>query len=123
MASDRRVVRRPTLIEATREVIARLELVERALARLPEGPGSAALAGDVTALREALHGLERLEREERRQLGHDLRAPLNAITGWTHVLRLETSAPSTVARAVDVFERNARTLARIIDTYTAEADG
>lgn len=112
--------RRPTVSDATHEVMSRLERVERALERLPEAPECAMLAADVTALREALQRLERLERDERHQLGHDLRVPLNAIAGWTHILRTDAAASSTVARAVEVFDRNARALTRVIESYTAE---
>lgn len=111
------------MVDATREVMSRLAQIERALERLPEAPECALLAADVTALREALQWLERLERDERHQLGHDLRVPLNAIAGWTHILRIDAAASSTVARAVDVFDRNARALTRVIESYTAEVEG
>jgi signal transduction histidine kinase len=115
-------MRRPSVIDATEEVMSRLEQVERTLERLPEGPERAVFTGDVAALREALQRLEGLERDERHQLGHDLRVPLNAIAGWTHILRIDAAPSSTVARAVDVFDRNARALTRVIETYTAEVE-
>jgi len=116
-------MRRPTVIDATHEVMSRLERVERAFERLPEAPECALLAAAVTALREALERRERLERDERHRLGHDLRVPLNAIAGWTHILRMDAAASSTVARAVEVLARNARALTRVIETYTAEGKG
>ena len=116
-------MRRPTVSEATHEVMSRLERVEQALERLPEGPARAPLAGDVTALREALQRLEGLERDERHQLGHDLRVPLNAIAGWTHILRFDAATSNTVVRAVDVFDRNVRALTRVIETYTLDGEG
>ena len=112
----------PTVIDATQEVMSRLERVERALERLSEVPERATLAADVIALREALQRLQRIERDERHRLGHDLRVPLNAIAGWIHLLRSDAAASSTMARAVDVFDRNARALTRVIETYTAEVD-
>ncbi len=102
--------------------MSRLERVERALERLPEGSGRATLAGDVAALREALRGLEGLQREERHQLGHDLRGPLNAIAGWTHVLWIDAAVSSTVARAVDVLERNVQALTAAIAIYIDRAE-
>jgi signal transduction histidine kinase len=115
-------MRPPSVIEATQEVMSRLEQVERALERLPEGPECVMLRGDVSALREAVQRLERLEKDERHQLGHDLRVPLNAIAGWTHILRIDAAPSSTVARAADVFDRNARALTRVIETYTAAVE-
>jgi signal transduction histidine kinase len=115
-----RAMRQPTLADAAQEAIARLRRIEYALGRLPEGPERDPLAGDVTALREALERLEGLERDERHQMGHDLRVPLNTIAGWTHILRLDAATPTTVQRAVDVFERNVRALTRLIETYTAD---
>ncbi|HUM17361.1 MAG TPA: hypothetical protein VL086_16815 [Candidatus Nitrosotalea sp.] len=112
----------PTVIDATQEVMSRLERVERTLERLSEVPEGATLAADVIALREAVQRLQRIERDERHRFGHDLRVPLNAIAGWIHLLRSDAAASSTVAQAVDVFDRNARTLTRVIETYTAEVD-
>ena len=77
------------------------------------------LAEGVHALREAMDRLEELDRDERHHLGHDLRVPLNAIAGWTHILRLDASSAATVHRAVDVFDRNIRALTRLIETYTS----
>ena len=113
-------MRRPSVSDATQDVMRRLERLEPALERMPEGPARAPRAGDVTALREALERLEGLERDERHQLGHDRRVPLNAIAGWTHILRLEASTSSTVLRTVDVFDRNVWALTRLIETYTAD---
>ena len=113
-------MRQPTLADTTHEALARLERIEDALERLPAGPAREPLADDVSALREALHRLEDLQRDERHQLGHDLRVPLNTIAGWTHILKLDAATPSTVQRAVDVFDRNVRALTRLIDTYTAD---
>jgi signal transduction histidine kinase len=114
-------MRGPTVVDATQEIMSRIERIERALERLPEGPERGTLAGDVTALREALQRREGLERDERHQLGHDLRVPLNAIAGWIHILRIDAAASCTVVRAVDVFDRKVRALTRVIETYTAES--
>jgi signal transduction histidine kinase len=109
-----------TLADATHEAIAHLRRIEGALGRLPAGPEREPLAVDVTALRETLERLEGMERDERHRLGHDLRVPLNTIAGWTHILRLDAATPSTVQRAVDIFDRNVRTLTRLIESYTAD---
>ena len=108
-----------TLSDATHEAIAHLQRIEGALERLSAGPESEPLIGDLVALRETLERLEGLERDERHRLGHDLRVPLNTLAGWTHILRLDANTPSTVQRAVDVFDRNVRAMTRLIETYTA----
>jgi len=46
--------------------------------------------------------------------------PLNAIAGWTHILRLDATTAATVTRAVEVFDRNVRALTRLIEGYTSE---
>jgi len=47
-------------------------------------------------------------------LSHELRSPLNAIVGWTHVLR-QSLASSELAPAVETIERNALAQAKLID--------
>ena len=47
-------------------------------------------------------------------LSHELRSPLNAIVGWTHVLRLKSHSPEVVT-AVETIERNALAQAKLID--------
>jgi len=97
-----------------------LEELDAAIARrhdLPE-EARAELAGRVADLRGALERQREAEREERHRFGHDLRAHLNAIAGWTHVLRLPSSTPTTIGRAAEVFERNVRTLTGLIEAYT-----
>lgn len=114
---------RATMSELTRDLRSRMDALERTLARQPDRSDRAPLEDDVHALREMIDRLEGLERDERHQFGHDLRVPLNAIAGWTHILRLDASSTGTVQRAVDVFERNVRALTRLIETYTAEGEG
>lgn len=101
-----------------------LEELDAAIARrrdLPED-ARAELLGRVADLRASLERQREAESEERHQFGHDLRAHLNAIAGWTHVLRLPTGAPANVARAADVFDRSVKTLTGLIETYTTARD-
>lgn len=114
---------RANMSDLTRDLRSRMDALEQTLARQPERSDRAPLEDDVHALREMIDRLEGLERDERHQFGHDLRVPLNAIAGWTHILRLDASSTGTVQRAVDVFERNVRALTRLIETYTAEGEG
>jgi signal transduction histidine kinase/ActR/RegA family two-component response regulator len=48
-------------------------------------------------------------------LSHELRTPVNAIAGWTQILRSGQLDPEKTARALDVIERNARVQAQLID--------
>jgi PAS domain S-box-containing protein len=47
-------------------------------------------------------------------LSHELRTPLNAILGWIGVLRQQQS-PETVAKAIDVIDRNSRRQSQMVD--------
>jgi signal transduction histidine kinase/ActR/RegA family two-component response regulator len=48
-------------------------------------------------------------------VSHELRTPLNAILGWAHVLRTGLRDEATVARGVEVIERNAQAQAQLIE--------
>jgi signal transduction histidine kinase/CheY-like chemotaxis protein len=78
-----------------------------------------------TVQREQLLEAERFARREAERssqlkeeflatLSHELRSPLNAILGWTHVLRKVSQEPEATA-AVDTIERNALAQAKLID--------
>jgi CheY-like chemotaxis protein/GAF domain-containing protein len=58
-------------------------------------------------------------------LAHELRAPLNAIAGWAHLLRVDTVDRAAIDHAVEAIERNvalqARLLGRIEDASHAAA--
>ena len=68
------------------------------------------------ATRRAVQALQQAERDERRRLGHDMRAALNAIAGWAHILRLEKTASPNVLHAAEVLDRNVRALTKVIET-------
>jgi signal transduction histidine kinase/ActR/RegA family two-component response regulator len=48
-------------------------------------------------------------------LSHELRNPLNAILGWTRMLRAGALAPERAARAVETIERNANMQAALVE--------
>ncbi|MDC3953662.1 response regulator [Polyangium jinanense] len=48
-------------------------------------------------------------------MSHELRTPLTAILGWATILRARTPPPETLAKALQVIERNARAQAQLID--------
>jgi signal transduction histidine kinase/ActR/RegA family two-component response regulator len=57
----------------------------------------------------------RMKDEFLANVSHELRTPLNAILGWAHILHTGRPDEATVARGVEVIERNARTQARLIE--------
>jgi PAS domain S-box-containing protein len=77
---------------------------------------------DITALLEreqaARHravDASRLKDEFLALLSHELRTPLGAILVWLGLLRQGESNPAETARALEIIERSARTLERIIE--------
>jgi hypothetical protein len=113
------------VIEAMDSTVAGLlEELEAAVAGRGDLPDEARadLAARVTALRGSVERERKADGEERHQLGHDLRAHLNAIAGWTHILRMDGTAPATIGRAADVFDRSVRTLTGLIEAYTRARD-
>ena len=47
-------------------------------------------------------------------LSHELRGPLNAILGWTQILRTNMSDPALLTRGVNVIEQNARVQSQLV---------
>ena len=48
-------------------------------------------------------------------LSHELRSPLNAIVGYSRLMRGQMLPPDQVSRAIETLERNARWLTQIVD--------
>jgi K+-sensing histidine kinase KdpD len=116
------VIRVDRSMDRPETVRERFDALEGAIGRLGDlsDEARADLTDRLTALRAGLEADRLAGREELHQLGHDLRAPLNAIAGWAHILRLEATTEGTVLRAADVFDRNVRALTRVIDRYTVD---
>jgi signal transduction histidine kinase len=47
-------------------------------------------------------------------ISHELRAPLNAILGWIHLLRKESATREMVASGLEVIDRNARVQSKLV---------
>ncbi len=65
-------------------------------------------------LRERAEGACRARDAVLRSLGRELRAPLNAILGWTALLQRSADDPATVRRATETIDRSARAQARLV---------
>jgi signal transduction histidine kinase/ActR/RegA family two-component response regulator len=66
-------------------------------------------------LRSQAELANRLKDEFLATVSHELRAPLNAMLGWTSLLRRQTLDQATVSRGLETIERNARAQAQLIE--------
>jgi PAS domain S-box-containing protein len=73
-----------------------------------------AYASELAARAEA-ERLSRLKDEFLATLSHELRTPMNAITGWSQLLAEGNLAPDVVTQAIESVHRNAQAQNRIID--------
>jgi PAS domain S-box-containing protein len=74
----------------------------------------AALLASERAARSEAERAARLKDDFVSTLSHELRTPLNAILGWVGVLKLD-QRPETLAKAIDVIDRNSRRQSQMID--------
>jgi signal transduction histidine kinase len=65
--------------------------------------------------REAAEKANRAKDEFLAMVSHELRSPLNAILGWTRILRSGTVDEETSERALDTIERSAKSQAQMIE--------
>lgn len=72
------------------------------------------LASEQAARREA-ESASRMKDEFLAMLSHELRSPLNAMLGWTTLLRSRQFDAATTAKALETIERNARAQAQLIE--------
>ncbi len=85
-----------------------LQLLQDVVAR-------AALAIDNAQSYRQLQNANRLKDEFLATLSHELRTPLNAVLGYARMLQSGAVAPDKVQQALDVIDRNAGSLAQIVE--------
>jgi PAS domain S-box-containing protein len=84
--------------------------------RLAEGVASwAAVALENARLFATVQAASQLKDEFLASLSHELRTPLNAIFGYARLLRAGVVTAEKHARAIETIERNATSLAKIVD--------
>ena len=74
-----------------------------------------AMAVDSARAYEQVHQANRLKDEFLATLSHELRTPLNAILGYARMIRSELLPPDRLRRAIETVERNASSLAQIVE--------
>jgi PAS domain S-box-containing protein len=91
-----------------------------------EGTFVIAAVSDITERKRAAQA-ERQARQEAEQanrakdeflavLSHELRNPIQAVLGWTHVLRTDNVSPELMAQGLEVIDRNIRTESRLVES-------
>ena len=73
------------------------------------------LADEADVSRAEAENANRLKDEFLAIVSHELRNPLNAVLGWSRLLIGGQVDPSRTLKAIETIERNAKSLARIID--------
>ncbi len=92
-----------------------LALAEDIARRAATAIDNARLYRDSEAARNAAQEANRMKDEFLAVLSHELRSPLNAILGWTQILRTRKLSDEATARALETIERNAKAQTQLIE--------
>ena len=92
-----------------------LDLAEDIARRAAAAIDNARLYQDSEAARQAAQEANRLKDEFLAVLSHELRSPLNAILGWTQMLRTRQLSDAAIAKALETIERNAKLQTQLIE--------
>jgi signal transduction histidine kinase/ActR/RegA family two-component response regulator len=92
-----------------------LALAEDIARRAASAIDNARLYRDSEAARRAAQEANRMKDEFLAVLSHELRSPLNAILGWTQMLRTRQLNETAMARALETIERNAKLQTQLIE--------
>ncbi len=93
-----------------------LALAQTLADRAADAIENARLYADAKASRAEAEEANRLKDEFLATVSHELRTPVSAILGWVAILQTERRRdPASLAKAIAVIERNARSQLRIID--------
>ena len=80
--------------------------------------GASKIARDITEQKRSLRMAEEASRakdEFLAMLSHELRTPLNTIVGYIHMLQHRSVPADQQPKALEILDRNARALARLVD--------
>lgn len=75
----------------------------------------ASLIASLQTQTEQLREANRMKDEFLAVLSHELRSPLNAILGWSHLLRTRQFSPDKIGQGLETIERNAKKQNQLID--------
>jgi signal transduction histidine kinase/CheY-like chemotaxis protein len=108
--SERRLI--DLYVRIAADAIENAQLHERLQSELDDRRASLAREHAARAQAEIAN---RMKDEFLANVSHELRTPLNAVLGWAHILRTGRPDEATLARGVEVIERNAQAQARLIE--------
>lgn len=89
--------------------------VRRAMREAEERRARKQAEAELKQQKEELERANRIKDEFLAVLSHELRSPLNAILGWSKILRTREINEATLARALETIERNAKLQTQLIE--------